>query len=497
MAINENLYAPLFASLPELKSVDDYQNEAVKRQGVLAQLGNYNLDTQTKQLALQEAQRKQDVANQTMEIGKNSIVDGVVDKEKFYGGLATVDPIKAIELQNEDSKYQVQLKKAQNDELIKNLDYMQKVTDFSLPYLNSSKDEASLQLNKELAKKDVLSLGRNNITDKILQGIDSWTIAEKDNIINRGLSVKDQLALQRQKLEDYYKANDESRKDVKFSQDTTEFNQKQQKAEREASGILSPQDQQKAISDIQSARQTQKNSIQFDKGEQAYSDLNSFFGKDKKGNIKYRYANNPTGVTDVRLLVNAIKADDPSSTVTENEINSNKDTNDISSKFGLYIDNLRRGKKLTEQQALELYKVATNKRNDRLKNQEQQDQVFIKQAQAQGLDLSRIFTQKELKRYKLDNIENNKQPPSPFSFSANVPPPAYAGQPVIADSQGNVSPLNKTNVTNANQTQPTIGKVALPTKFTDLSMEQRKAIQQKASAKGYTPQEYYKLLRGG
>jgi hypothetical protein len=495
----------IFSGLADQKTYKDFQNEQIAQDLAKQQLLNAQQTNRAGQMGIDETIRKQGIANQIRDIGASSVTtdelgNKTLDKKALTNSLYAIDPLQASSFEAENAKTAKDLATAGADAKIKQIQQHRETLGLTKDFytqaiqgLGGIQDEAGFNAYRDQQKAQADALGISNQIDK-------WSFANKNNLINQGLTSVQQLEQQQKETDNYIKQQELGIKQG-------EYGIKQQEAQQKQSGVLPPAEQQKAISDFRSQRLSQKNAIKADEKESALSGLNSFFGKDKDGKIKYRYANSPSvGTYDTKLIINSIKADDPTSTVSETEVKTAKGTEPwfitLSQDLKDAVSKVSKNSFLSDNQRLAIYNSANNKIKEQRKTLEDLDTPIINQIKSQGLDPSLIFTPKEIKRYGLDkaNASNTKTPTSPFSFRANVPPPAYTAQPIIADSQGNQVPLgNKPSVVNPNQTeqQNTTPKIALPAKFTELSMEQRKAIQGKAKAKGYTPQEYFNLLRGG
>lgn len=498
----------IFSGLADQKTYKDFQNEQIAQDLAKQQLLNAQQTNRAGQMGIDETIRKKGIANQIRDIGQASVTtdelgNKTLDKKKLTNSLYAIDPLQASSFEAENAKTAKDLATADLDakykqsQLVKqNLDNISKITETANQYLNGVTDENTLLFAKQRAGEYVNNLGiPAEEKAKYIGGINQWNLQNLPQIKAQGLTVAQDLEAKRNQITDQIKQIELGFATNRNKRENTEFEQKQ-------SGVLLPADQQKAVADIKSQIQTFKNANKIDEAEQGFSGLQSLFGKDKSGNIIFRGRNDKTGVSDNALILAYNRAVNPGNQVTLAEGKVTGDTVGWSDRALNYAQKVASGETLNDNQRKEIYDIAKKNIESKRKTVDVGLQPFVNQTKSLNLPADQVFTPQEIKRNKLDANSSNqtKTPASPFSFGANVPPPAYTGTPTIATANGQQVPLgNKPFIVNPNQStsQTTTPKLALPTKFTELSMEQRKAIQAKAKAKNYTPQEYFNLLRGG
>lgn len=494
----------VFANLADPKTMQDFQNEMIAQNLAKEQLANAQIQNKANTLSFDEARRKADINSQINQAGRKAITydtegNPLVNQSKLTGLITEIDPLTGIEYGAKQAKTQKDLKASDLDVQLKELGIADKTLANNKAFISS----ATQALGGVRTPQELEAVKQQFITQGeqlgIKNNIQAWTFDQIPQLINQGVSTEKQLDFTHQKLKE---KQTQTQQLFDNTLKTNEFSLKQQKEFREQAGILTPKDEQDAIKEIRSARLSQKNAIKADERENALAGLNSFFNKDKNGNIKYKYSDDKgVGTYDLRLIVSAIKADDPTSTVSENEVRSATGTE---SWFGKLGNDLQRlildGSKLNNAQRLAFYNSANNKIAEQRKVLQEFDTPFIEQIKNLGLPLSQIFTPQEIKRYKLDtNSSNNDRrsnplgglpnaPANPFSPNANVPPPPYT---TVANTNGNIQNLGNSQ---AQQTQTLVPNLSTK-KFTELPLADRQFLQTQARQANMSVQDYYNGLQ--
>ncbi len=466
-------------------SFKDFQNEQIQRDLAKQQFLNAQQTNPAQNLQLEQARQQQDISNRIRQAGQQAIKyddlgNPTIDNTKLGSAITAIDPLTGIKFTQDNSKaikdlsnLDLESKIKQEDLRKKTLDNISSFTQSSLQGLQSATPEtfeAIKQYHIDLANQ----LGiKNNVA--------SWTYENRDNLIRAGLQAKDNIDLQIQKI------------NTAFEQGlkTKEFGLKQDKETRE---------QLKAQQDLtqESRKQTlELNKIFKNDYLEPYNKL-----KDKAEQV-LTLLKTKKGIADTGALYTFLKVLDSAGAVTGSDYDAIRGVGGPVEKIQSLSSELTNNGILTDEKRNQLsgaisqiLGVAENRFKQGISDTKYQSEGL-------GLPLDQIIGRNSyekfvgelpIKQTQIENRRNNplgglpnapqaSMPNNPFSRDANVPPPNY---PIsIANQNGQIEQIN-TN------TQP---KIALPTRFTELPISDRKKIQARAKAIGLTPQEYYTKLQ--